>query len=438
MKSLGIFLLVCVFSVSPQTVYSQGFLDKLKDKVEEKINEKENEAAEKAVNKTSDDIEKGVTEGEKKEKKGESSTEESVKKSPENAVAKQEDEKAAPKSEALKSYSKYDFIPGEKVLFYEDFSQDNIAEFPARWNTNLSGEVVTINKYPGKWFKMKPGGTFYPEWEKLTLPDNYTIEFDYIYNFRGEANPPLFCFSLYKTLPNEGMDGIVPGKAGIQFTLGAYGFTVGGWEDGGWAPDNGSVDNNMLEGNYDKIIRVSIWVQKQRARLYINQEKIFDLPRLVHKGITYDRFRFALWGIEPENFDPMISNFRIAVGAPDTRSKLLTEGKLVTRGIKFDTGSDKIKPESYGVLKDIAGVLKENSGVKVKIIGHTDTDGSADKNLDLSKRRAASVKTALSGEFGIDASRMETDGKGQTEPCDVNTTTEGKANNRRVEFIKTN
>jgi outer membrane protein OmpA-like peptidoglycan-associated protein len=87
-------------------------------------------------------------------------------------------------------------------------------------------------------------------------------------------------------------------------------------------------------------------------------------------------------------------------------------------------------------LKEIATVLKENPEVKIKIIGHTDSDGKPEMNLELSKKRAISVKNALVKEFGIDEKRMETDGKGQTEPVDSNDTPAGKANNRRVEFVK--
>lgn len=131
-----------------------------------------------------------------------------------------------------------------------------------------------------------------------------------------------------------------------------------------------------------------------------------------------------------------LSNLRLAVGAPDTRNKLMTEGKWVTHGILFDVNSDKIKGESYGTLKAIATVLKESADLKVTIIGHTDSDGDDAKNLDLSKRRAASVKAMLATEFGIDAGRMETDGKGETQPADKNDTAAGKANNRRVEYVK--
>jgi outer membrane protein OmpA-like peptidoglycan-associated protein len=132
----------------------------------------------------------------------------------------------------------------------------------------------------------------------------------------------------------------------------------------------------------------------------------------------------------------MVTNFRVAAGLPDMRNKLITEGKLITYGINFDVNSAKLKPESYGTLKVIADVLKENPTVKVQIVGHTDSDGSDATNLDLSKRRAASVKAELTKTFGIDAARMETDGKGETKPVAENNSVTNKALNRRVEFIK--
>jgi OmpA-OmpF porin, OOP family len=141
-------------------------------------------------------------------------------------------------------------------------------------------------------------------------------------------------------------------------------------------------------------------------------------------------------GSENDNDSYYIGNIRLAVGAPDTRNKLITEGKFVTHGILFDVNSDKIKPESYGALKDIATVLSENAAVKIKIIGHTDADGDDASNVVLSKKRAESVKIALSKEFAIEAARMETDGKGESQLIDKNTSPLGKANNRRVEFVK--
>ena len=69
-------------------------------------------------------------------------------------------------------YSRYDFIPGEKVIFFDDFSAENIGDFPALWNTNGSGEVVTFGKYPGKWLKITNGRGATCLADPLTLPDN--------------------------------------------------------------------------------------------------------------------------------------------------------------------------------------------------------------------------------------------------------------------------
>src|SRR5690606_53268 len=117
---------------------------------------------------------------------------------------------------------------------------------------------------------------------------------------------------------------------------------------------------------------------------------------------------------------PLISNIKITTASSDMRSKLITEGKLTTYGITFDVNKAVVKSESFGTLKSIADVLKENETVKVKIIGHTDSDGDDAKNLELSNLRAESVKNELIKNFGIDASRMETEGAGETKPVAPN------------------
>jgi outer membrane protein OmpA-like peptidoglycan-associated protein len=183
-----------------------------------------------------------------------------------------------------------------------------------------------------------------------------------------------------------------------------------------------------------KPVHVAMWRQKERLRIYLNEEKTWDVPKAIDPQAKLNSFILV---IELKgNWNYYMSNLRLAVGAPDTRKKILEQNKWVTHGILFDVNSDKIKPESYGTLKEMANVLKDYPDLKVKIIGHTDADGADAANLDLSKRRAASVKAMLAKEFGVDESRMETDGKGESEPIDNNTTPAGKANNRRVEFIK--
>jgi len=182
-------------------------------------------------------------------------------------------------------------------------------------------------------------------------------------------------------------------------------------------------------------VHVSVWRQRQRVRVYFDEEKVWDVPRALLATGKYNTILFFVPNVD-KGSEYYLSSIRFAVGAPDTRNKLLTEGKWVTRGILFDVNSDKLKAESYGALKEIGTVLTENAEVKVQIVGHTDSDGDAAQNLDLSKRRAAAVRAALISQFSIDGARLTTDGKGETQPADKNETPIGKANNRRVEFIK--
>jgi len=196
-----------------------------------------------------------------------------------------------------------------------------------------------------------------------------------------------------------------------------------------------NADTPQLGAKSGNPVHVSVWRQRQRVRVYMNQEKVWDVPRAVTATAKFNSIFFVMFGVDTDN-EYYLANVRVATGAPDTRNKILTEGKWVTHGILFDVNSDRIKGESYGSLKEIAGVLTENADVKVQIVGHTDADGDEAANMDLSTRRAASVKTALAREFAIDASRMETDGKGESQPVDKNDNPAGKANNRRVEFVK--
>jgi outer membrane protein OmpA-like peptidoglycan-associated protein len=348
-------------------------------------------------------------------------------------------------SNELKSYSKFDFVPGDKVIFFDDFAQDNVGDFPGKWNTNGKGEVVTSNLYPGKWLKMRNSTTYLPGIASGKFPDNYTIEYDMIAN--GEDRTGTFNIE-FTSLKNRNQ---VPdasdatGNTGLLITTelaidGSIRYltkstinTNGSQEDGG---ANTDISDNTLQGKANEKFHVSITVNKQRLRYYVNEVKVLDLPNLIPAG-NYNAVIFRMWGWADDHpFDALISNFRYAEGTTDVRSKLMTEGKLVTHGILFDVNSDKIKAESYGTLKEIAQVLKDNAAVKVKITGHTDNDGGEAANLDLSKRRAAAVKNALSKDFDIDAARMETDGKGSSAPVSPNTSPEGKANNRRVEFTK--
>jgi OmpA-OmpF porin, OOP family len=124
------------------------------------------------------------------------------------------------------------------------------------------------------------------------------------------------------------------------------------------------------------------------------------------------------------------------ISAADMSADLTDSGKVLIYGILFDFDKDVIKPESKPTLDEIASLLRSNSDLKLKIVGHTDGKGTADYNLDLSKRRAASVVTALVSDYGIDVARLSAEGAGMNQPVDTNDTEEGRAKNRRVELVK--
>lgn len=329
---------------------------------------------------------------------------------------------------SMKVYSKYDFIPGEKLLFFDDFNE-NAGDFPAAWNTNGSGEIVTTNIAPGKWFQLTGSGFYIPD-TKGDFPDNFTTEFDFIpTNQTGDAQAIGFGFFIVSgdiKTPLEG--GAIPGNAGMKLNIESYTSYYSSYANGEYVL-NGNLDYELIK---NQLYHFAVWVQKQRLRVYVNEKKIFDVPRGMPEGVKYNMLRFEMNGESA----PMIANFRVAAGLPDMRNKLLTEGKLVSYGIYFDVNRAEVKPASYATLKEIAKVLNENPAVKIRITGHTDSDGEEAANLDLSKRRAAAVKDELVNNFGIDAARIETDGKGEQQPVAANDTAGNKAKNRRVEFIK--
>ena len=409
-------------------------LKTLGDKAKAKINQRADRKVDDAMNKGLD----GVEEGAKNKSKNPV---------PQNAGSDDKTNDANAEStgdEGLKAYSKFDFLPGEKVLAYENFENAEIGDFPTRWNTNATAEIVSLNNKPGKWLKVNKEGVWFPEFI-TSLPENFTLEFDLGINKGFDASAFVLNLANLKDRDKEYKDfyHFVNWRHGHAVHMNFRPFNgrsraslhiVAG------ADGNHTIDNTIEYKGWDNsnapFAHIALWRQDQRLRIYLNSDKIVDLPKAFAPGGQYNTVTMAMQGSHrPDDFY-VIGNIRLATGKPDTRNKLISEGKFVTTGISFDVNADEIKPASYTVLKDIAAALTENPAVKIKITGFTDSDGDASKNLDLSKRRAAAVKQALVTEFSIDASRIETDGKGSANPVAQNNSPENKAQNRRVEFVR--
>jgi outer membrane protein OmpA-like peptidoglycan-associated protein len=181
---------------------------------------------------------------------------------------------------------------------------------------------------------------------------------------------------------------------------------------------------------YGQPIKLAVWYQDLRVRAYVNNERAFDVNQVEFKTPTVALLEFNVGDVPV-----YIIGTRIAESLPDVSKTMFSTGKFVSHGIQFDVNSDRLRPESANILEQVADALKQQAALKIRIEGHTDGTGDAARNLDLSKRRAEAVKGALAA-LGIAADRMTTDGLGQTKPLASNDTPQGRAENRRVEFVK--
>ncbi|MGI9546521.1 MAG: OmpA family protein [Flavobacteriaceae bacterium] len=337
---------------------------------------------------------------------------------------------------SIEVYSKFDFVPGDKQLFFDDFVNDFVGDFPAKWNTNGSGEIVTMGESAQKWLKMMPGFGIHYIPDLVDLPEDYTIEFDLI---------------------TVGIDNSTSSQAGLTFMLdnnssfkngshyawafipvgqyGAFDIRLRNYAKGGGSEINSAVKADIREAILNQP-HISIAVNQQRFRLWVNEQKYVDVPRFIPSGAALNTLKFNVNSLKDGKELIFISNLKVAAGGVDLRRKLISEGKISTNGILFDSGSANIQPQSMGIIRQISQALTQEKSMKLYIIGHTDSDGTDASNRALSKSRAEAVKNALVKIYNVSANRLDTKGKGEAEPVADNSTAEGKAQNRRVEFIK--
>ena len=424
MKTMtGVFF---TFLLSFLILESSAQLFKIPKTIENKVNKRVNANVDKGIDKVLDETEKGIKGDTVNDKKTVSPA-----KANENKTEKPKPNDPGQGQPSLQSYSVYDFVPGDKVILYEDFSQDAVGDFPALWTTDAAGEVNKLNIATGNWLNLNSTEGNYWFMKDIDFPKNFIVEFDIVPKKGGTryaADLVLFGEGSHSEMDKSGD----PGNCGIHVTIAKNQWTTTGYKKGISEKLTGSSTINLVQE--EKVNHVIIWIQNRRLRIYHQGGKVLDVPTNIYEGSKFSRMCLKL--SRGASCASYISNIKITSAAPDTRNKLLTEGKLVTYGIYFDVNKDVVKPESYGTLKDIAAILNEVPDVKVKIVGHTDSDGADAANLDLSKRRAASVKNELVKTFNVNGDRLVTDGMGEGQPVAPNDSPLNKAMNRRVEFIK--
>ncbi len=337
----------------------------------------------------------------------------------------------SPGEKNMQVYSKFDFVAGDKILFYDDFSNDFIGDFPSLWNTNGSGEVVTIGDSSEKWFEMKPGANVFYIPDVPSLPEEYTAEFDLLATGLDSKTSSSTILRVVLSDDNNFRWGDYV-YAAIPFCqYHPIGFRVRG--------KTSQINNNITGDIRSDVLgepHISIAVNKQRFRLWVNEKKYIDIPRFIDAGSALTTLKFEVMYFKDGKERLFMKNLKVAEGGVDLRRKLMAEGSVSTNGILFDSGSANIQPQSMGIIRQIYQVLQQENSMNLMIEGHTDSDGDDATNMDLSKRRADAVRNALIDIYNVAGSRLQTSGKGESEPVGDNGTADGKAQNRRVVFIK--
>ncbi|HYE56817.1 MAG TPA: OmpA family protein [Chitinophagaceae bacterium] len=423
-------LLLLIIAPASQAQFGKNLINKIKNRAEQK-------AEQRVVNHADKAMEEAMDEAEGKNKKPAAPASE----------AKQDTKTASAPSQGITAFSKFDFIPGEKIIYAEDFSQDAIGELPLNWNTSGKAAVVTLEGFAGNWMKLYQNSIYLTS-NKKVFPKDFTIEFDMILQFNyKEYTLPLVTVGFLASGELETTDNQLltsPSKfhsAQLQlrpYNNGSSSASFRSYVETSEHFKSGDQNLSNLEKYYNKVAHIAMQVQKNRLRIWINSEKVFDMPQALNTKYDFNQLFFKIHtsGYLEDQIGFYIGNLKVAEGLPDARHKLIDEGSFSTNGILFDQGSAVIKPESYGIIKEVANVLKEHADVKIKITGHTSSEGKDATNLELSHKRAAAVKEALVTTYGIEASRVTTDGKGETEPVADNATKEGRLLNRRVAFTK--
>lgn len=435
-----LFVLACTQAFSQTWVEKVGsnVKDRAVGQVESRIEDKAAEAVDSGLDKTEESVRKSgkkgktTSEAESEEAESEESADDaSGNEATENEATENEatDEKVAGnKSKADKStstklqqkpqmgYTKYDFVPGNEVIFEDDLKGEQLGEFPSKWDLIEGGaEVATVD---GENVIALVGYTYitplFRNPADKYLPDAFTLEYDLLIDENEKEH-------FIEFLDEAGEDVV---SSSFWTTSNVYNFS---WN----LHTDSERDGSEAFDNSNGWHHCAISFNKRAMKIYMDDKRVANIPNITSK-ISTVRF-FARGGSDNSMFH--FKNIRIAKGAVPLYDKLMTDGKIITYGITFDVGKSTIKPQSMGTINEIYALMQKYPELKFSVEGHTDNTGNAASNQTLSEARAKAVCAQLQ-QLGISATRLSAKGHGLSKPIDSNDTSEGRAKNRRVEFVK--
>ena len=426
MKSTTL-LLICTMVIALSASTNAQLLEKTIKKVGKKVEKEAERRTDQKINKGIDKAFDKAEEGVDSTVKGDGTN--NQKQPAQQGKPKQGASATGEQPQAVLTWAKYDFVPGSQIIFEDNLQDEQNGEFPSKWdlvfgiveNANLNGDNVimfrkcNINAYDGIVPLMKNSNEDY-------LPEEFTIEFDAYYE---KYNNSYRIFLLdAKNQKNLDKSNNLSSRHFLRFDQNAA--------DGkniakGFYPGFSNASTKSIPGWR----HIAISFNKRALKAYIDDARVINIP-----NVDFNPVGFTVGFHNPSgNINGYIKNIRIAKGAVPLYSKILTDGKFVTTGIKFDVNQATIKPESMGTINYVVKMMNDHPELNFCVEGHTDSDGADAANKTLSEKRAAAVRNELINQ-GISASRLTSKGWGESKPVTSNDTPEGKAQNRRVEFVK--
>jgi outer membrane protein OmpA-like peptidoglycan-associated protein len=358
-------------------------------------------------------------------------TDDKQKKTATTPTAEATSAKAGEKPDAtdnLAQYASYDFVPGDSALFVDDNATDEVNEIPARWILD-KGRAEVNEVAADRMIAARAGTTLRPRMKNMDnyLPARFTIEFD----MKHVSYNPGYGRSVVLRFANPSAD--------KNQDAGAYGSNyLAIWASGeaNFAQAKGEWPYPRFDAGTVAVMKewkhVAISVNEKSVKVYVNQFRILNAQ------VEWGKPSSLVFTIDNDYEAPvLIKNFRIMAGGKSPAKQVTTNNLYIARGILFERASATLLPESMGELNVLVKLMKDDPALKFEIGGHTSAEAgsSAEANQLLSEQRANTVREKMIG-MGIAADRLTAKGYGQTKPIGSNDTPEGRATNRRVEFVK--
>ncbi len=416
MKRISLLFITCSFAAVANAQFG-GFLNKVQNKVADRASDNVANQVDNSMNKKSAPANNTAAQDTTKTDTQQGNT---AANTTSTAASASDANKAIPaKTDSTlvyKAYSNYDFVPGDTIIFADDFTDDQDGEFPSHWNLD-AGQGILNMVGKDEAFALTQGNyvTVSPRMKndnKAYLTSGFTIELNY---YATDGYGPMLRF-----------------KSGKNDECGDVHFSNDGGVSTSYFPKDFSAPFPADTKGFRKKWHHAAFIFKNGTiKCYVDQYRILVMPNVV---FAPGWVQFG--GIGDPTNPILFKDVRIASGGNmNSIGKKFTDAKIITHGINFDVDKSTLKPESMGTLNMIVKIMNNNPDLKFEVDGHTDNSGAAKHNMDLSQQRADAVKAQLVS-LGIDPSRLSTKGFGDTKPISTNDTQEGKANNRRVEFVK--